>query len=223
MPIKVVITGATGMVGEGVLLECLAHPEVEEVMLIGRKALGRAHPKLREVLVADFMNLDEVKDQLRGYDGCFYCAGVSSLGKKEPEYARVTYDLAMHFAEVLAELNPGMVFDYVSGAGTDSSEKGRVMWARVKGRTENALGRLGFRRVYSFRPGYIEATEGQRNVPSYYKYFALLLPVLYRLLPNQGCTMREVGLAMIKSVVTGYPKQVLEVKDIKALAAGGLA
>jgi hypothetical protein len=129
----------------------------------------------------------------------------------------------MHFAEVLAGLNPGMVFDYVSGAGTDSSEKGRVMWARVKGRTETALGRLGFRRVYSFRPGYIEAIEGQRNVPSYYKYFALLLPVLYRLLPNHGCTMREVGLAMIKSVVTGYPKQVLEVKDIKALAAGGLA
>jgi uncharacterized protein YbjT (DUF2867 family) len=223
MAIKVIITGATGMVGEGVMLECLAHPEVAEVLLVGRKAMGRVHPKLKELLVPDFMELASVTDQLRGYDGCFYCAGVSSVGMKEPEYTRVTYDVTLHFAEVLAELNPAMVFDYVSGAGTDSSEKGRVMWARVKGRTENALGRLGFRQVYNFRPGYIGATEGQRNVPSFYKYFALLIPVLYRVLPNHGCTMREVGLAMINSVLIGYPKQVLEVRDIKALAAGRVA
>lgn len=223
MAIKVILTGATGMVGEGVLLECLAHPEVAEVLLVGRKAYGRAHPKLKELLVPDFMDLDGVKDRLSEYDACFYCAGVSSIGMKEPEYTRVTYDVTLHFAGVLAGLNPGMVFDYVSGAGTDSSEKGRVMWARVKGRTENALEQLGFRKVYNFRPGYIGATDGQRNVPSYYKYFALLIPVLYRLLPNQGCTMREVGLAMINSVVVGYPKQVLEVRDIKALAAGGVA
>ena len=219
MAIKVILTGATGMVGEGVLLECLAHPEVAEVLLVGRKAFGRVHPKLKELVVPDFLHLDGVRDQLSGYDGCFYCAGVSSVGMKEPEYTRVTYDVTLQFAEVLAELNPGMVFDYVSGAGTDSSEKGRVMWARVKGRTENALMRLGFRRVYAFRPGYIGATEGQRNVPSYYKYFALLIPVLYRVLPTHGCTMREVGLAMISSVLVEYPKQVLEVKDIKALAA----
>ena len=223
MAIKVIITGATGMVGEGVLLECLAHPEVAEVLLVGRKAFGRVHPKLKELVVPDFLHLDGVRDHLSGYDGCFYCAGVSSVGMKEPEYTRVTYDVTLQFAEVLAELNPGMVFDYVSGSGTDSSEKGRVMWARVKGRTENALMRLGFRRVYAFRPGYIGATEGQRNVPSYYKYFALLIPVLYRVLPNHGCTMREVGLAMISSVLVGYPKQVLEVKDIKALAAGGVS
>ena len=219
MAIKVIITGATGMVGEGVLLECLAHPEVAEVLLVGRKAFGRVHPKLKELVVPDFLHLDGVRDHLSGYDGCFYCAGVSSVGMKEPEYTRVTYDVTLQFAEVLAGLNPGMVFDYVSGAGTDSSEKGRVMWARVKGRTENALMRLGFRRVYAFRPGYIGATEGQRNVPSYYKYFALLIPVLYRVLPTHGCTMREVGLAMISSVLVGYPKQVLEVKDVKALAA----
>ena len=223
MAIKVIITGATGMVGEGVLLECLAHPEVAEVLLVGRKAFGRVHPKLKELVVPDFLHLDGVRDHLSGYDGCFYCAGVSSVGMKEPEYTRVTYDVTLQFAEVLAGLNPGMVFDYVSGAGTDSSEKGRVMWARVKGRTENALMRLGFRRVYAFRPGYIGATEGQRNVPSYYKYFALLIPVLYRVLPTHGCTMREVGLAMISSVLVEYPKQVLEVKDIKTLAAGGVS
>jgi len=219
MAIKVMITGATGMVGEGVLLECLAHPEVEEVLLVGRKTFGRAHPKLRELLVPDFMQLEGVRAQLAGYDGCFYCAGVSSVGKKEDEYTRVTYEVTVHFAEVLAGLNPGMVFDYVSGAGTDSSEKGRVMWARVKGQTENALMRQGFRGVYNFRPGYIGATEGQRNVMPAYKYYAWLIPVLYRVLPNQGCTMREVGLAMINSVLIGYPKQVLEVKDVKALAA----
>jgi nucleoside-diphosphate-sugar epimerase len=223
MAIKVIITGATGMVGEGVLMECLANAEVEEVLLVGRKAFGRVHPKLKELLVPDFMELDGVKERLSGYDGCFYCAGVSSVGMKEPEYTRVTYDVTLHFAEVLAGLNPGMVFDYVSGSGTDSSEKGRVMWARVKGRTENALMRLGFRRVYAFRPGYIGATEGQRNVMSAYKYYAWLIPVLYRMLPNQGCTMRELGLAMINSVLVGYPKQVLEVKDIKTLAAGAIA
>jgi len=219
MPIRVIITGATGMVGEGVLLECLAHPAVAEVLLVGRKTFGRTHPKLKELLVADFMDLNGVRDQLGGYDGCFYCAGVSSVGMKEDEYTRVTYDVTLHFAEVLAGLNPQMVFDYVSGAGTDSSEKGRVMWARVKGRTENALTRLGFRGVYNFRPGYIGATEGQQNVMSAYKYYAWMIPLLYRVLPNQGCTMREIGLAMIHSVLRGYPKQVLEVRDIKALAA----
>ena len=219
MPIKVIITGATGMVGEGVLLECLAHPEVDEVLLVGRKPFGRMHPKLKECLVADFMNLEGVGDRLRGYDACFYCAGVSSVGMKEAEYTHVTYDVTLHFAEVLAGLNPQMVFDYVTGAGTDSSEKGRVMWARVKGRTENALMRLGFRGVYNFRPGYIGATEGQQNVMSYYKYFAWMIPLLYRVLPNQGCSMHEVGLAMIHSVVKGYPKQILEVRDIKTLAA----
>ncbi len=220
MAIKVIITGATGMVGEGVLFECLAHPAVNEVLLVGRKTYGRTHPKLKECLVADFLELDGVKDQLGGYDACFYCAGVSLVGMKEVEYTRVTYDVTMHFAEVLVGLNPPMVFNYVTGGGTDSSEKGRVMWARVKGRTENALTRLGFRRVYNFRPGYIGATEGQQNVKSYYKYFAWMIPVLYRVLPNQGCSAREIGLAMINSVVIGYPKQVLEVRDIKALAAG---
>ena len=173
MAIKVMITGATGLVGEGVLLGCLKNEEVSEVLVVGRKGVGRAHPKLKELLVPDFMELDAMKDQLSGYDGCFYCAGISSLRMKEPEYNRVTYDTTLHFAEVLAELNPAMVFVYVSGAGTDSSEKGKVMWARVKGRTENALARLGFRKVYNFRPGYIGPTEGQRNVKSYYKVILL--------------------------------------------------
>ncbi len=219
MPIKVIITGATGMVGEGVLFECLAHPEVAEVLLVGRKPYGRPHPKLKECLVSDFLDIDGVRSQLSGYDACFYCAGVSSVGMKEAEYSRVTYDVTLHFAEVLAGLNPQMVFDYVTGAGTDSSEKGRLMWARVKGRTENALMQLGFRRVYNFRPGYIGPAEGQRNIKPYLRVFTWMIPLLYLLLPNQGCTMHEVGLAMIHSVLKGYPKQVIEVRDIKALAA----
>lgn len=223
MAIRVILTGATGMVGEGVLLECLANAQVGAVLLVGRKTIGRSHPKLKELLVPDFMELDGVKDWLSGYDGCFYCAGVSSLGMKEPEYAHVTYDVTLHFAEVLAELNPGMVFDYVSGVGTDGSEKGRVMWARVKGRTENALARLGFRQTYNFRAGYIAPNDGQRNIKSYNKVITWMMPVLTRLLPNQGNSVRVIALAMINSVLKGYPKQVLEVKDIKALAAGGVA
>jgi uncharacterized protein YbjT (DUF2867 family) len=223
MAIKVILTGATGMVGEGVLLECLANAEVDEVLLVVRKAIGRTHPKLKELVVPNFLELDEVKDRLSGYDGCFYCAGVSSLGMKEADYTRVTYDVTLHFAEVLAGLNPGMVFDYVSGVGTDGSEKGRVMWARVKGRTENALARLGFRQTYNFRAGYIAPSEGQRNIKSYYKVITWMMPVLTRLLPNLGSSVRVIALAMINSVRVGYPKQVLEVKDIKALAAGSVA
>jgi uncharacterized protein YbjT (DUF2867 family) len=216
--ISVIITGATGMVGEGVLLECLEHPAVERVLLVNRKSYAATHPKLRECIVPDFLQLESVSDQLTGYDACFYCAGVSSAGMSEGDYTRVTYNVTLHFAQALAALNPQMVFDYVSGAYTDSSEQGRVMWARVKGRTENALTRCGFKHVYNFRPGFMKPTPGQKNIKWYFKPFGALYPLVRLLLPNQVSTLRDVGLAMINSVLVGYPKQILEIKDINALA-----
>lgn len=215
---KVIVTGATGMVGEGVLLECLAHPAITQVLIVGRKPYGMSHPKLQELIVADFLKLDEVEDQLRGYDACFYCAGVSAVGMKEDEYSRITYDTTMHFAKTLVKLNPKMVFDYVSGLATDSSEKGRMMWARVKGKTENALMQLPFRGVYNFRPGLMKSTPGQKNIKPLFKFMDSLYPVLGRVFPNSSSTLKEVGLAMINSVTKGYEKQILEVKDIKLLA-----
>src|SRR5579871_2321661 len=214
--LAVIITGATGMVGEGVLLECLEHPAVERVLLVSRKPYGANHPKLTECIVPDFLELDQFRSRLTGYDACFYCAGVSSRGMGEAEYTRITYDLTIHLAETLALLNPQMVFDYISGALTDSSEKGRVMWARVKGKTENALARMAFRKVYNFRPGFMKPTPGQKNIKSYYKLIGWLYPVLRVLAPNQVSTMRDVGRAMINSVLKGYPKQILEIKDINA-------
>jgi uncharacterized protein YbjT (DUF2867 family) len=215
---KVIITGATGMVGEGVLLECLAHPAVEQILLVSRKPYGGTHPKLQECIVADFLNLEGVENQLAGYDACFYCAGVSSAGMSESEYSRITYDITLHFAHTLARLNPQMVFDYVSGSLTDSSEKGRIMWARVKGRTENALARARFRSVFLFRPGFMKPIAGQRNIKGYYKAIGWLYRVLHTLLPNQVSTLQDVGLAMILTVLKGYPKQILEIRDINALA-----
>lgn len=220
MSIKVIITGATGMVGEGVLLGCLAHPEVSQVLIVNRRASGFKHPKLKECIAPDFMNLEKVTDQLKSYDACFYCAGVSSVGMKEAGYMHVTYEITMHFAETLAGLNPGMVFTYVSGAFTDSSEKGRSMWARVKGKTENALMRLPFKKVYNFRPAFIKPATGQTNIPGFYKYISWLFPVFHTFLPNRVCTMSDIGQAMINCVLKGYSRQILEVRDIKLLAQG---
>jgi uncharacterized protein YbjT (DUF2867 family) len=216
--LRIIITGATGMVGEGVLLECLEHPAVAQVLIVSRKPYPAKHPKLKECLVPDFLDLDGFSSQLTGYDACFYCAGVSSRGMSESEYSHITYDVTMHFARKLASLNPQMIFDYVSGSLTDSTEKGRIMWARVKGKTENALMQSGFKRVYNFRPGFMKPTPGQQNIKSYYNFIGWLYPLLRLLFPNQVCTMREVGLAMINSVLKGYPKQILEISDIKALA-----
>ena len=220
MTLKVIVTGATGMVGEGVLLECLEHPAIAEVLSVSRRPFGLAHPKLKELVVPDFFHLDAVAEQLSGYDACFYCAGVSSVGKKEPEYTRITYDTTLHFAKVLAARNPGMTFVFVSGSGTDSSEKGRVMWARVKGRTENALERVGFKAVYNFRPGFMRATPGQRNLPSFYKWIGWMYPGLRAVFPNGVSTLQEVAVAMIHAALHGADKTVLEVKDINALAKG---
>ncbi|GAB2964842.1 epimerase [Hymenobacter coalescens] len=215
---KVIVTGATGMVGEGVLLECLQDPGISHVLVVTRRPTGRQHPKLREVLLQDFEHPESIEADLRGYDACYFCLGVSSVGMKEPEYTRLTYDLTLGFARTLARLNPGMTFCYVSGAGTDSSEKGRQMWARVKGRTENELLRLPFRAAYMFRPGFMKATPGQQNVLPMYKYIAWLYPVARQLAPGFVSTMAEVGRAMINVTRHGYAKPVLEVKDIVALA-----
>jgi uncharacterized protein YbjT (DUF2867 family) len=218
MKIKVIITGVTGMVGEGVMLHCLDNPEVAEILIVNRKPYPKQHPKLKELLVPDFFDLNGVTDQLVGYDACFFCAGVSSVGMKEPEYTHVTYDLTLHFAEALAKLNKDMVFTYVSGAHTDNSEKGSSMWARVKGRTENALIRLPFKKAYNFRPGFMKPVDGQVSMKTFYKFIAPLYPLLNWIIPKQLLTLHVVGQAMINAVVKGYPKSVLEIEDIKALS-----
>ena len=218
MKIKVIITGATGMVGEGVLLHCLDNPDVEQVLIVNRKHYDREHPKLKELLVPDFMDLAKATDQLTGYDACFFCAGVSSVGKKEPEYTHLTYDLTLNFAQTVAGLNPGMVFTYVSGSHTDSTEKGSTMWARVKGRTENALFKLPFKKAYAFRPGIMKPVDGQQSLNGVYRWFMWLYPVVHFFVPKSTLTLNEVGQAMINCVTKGYPKSVLEINDIRALS-----
>ena len=208
------------MVGEGVLLECLMHSDVEQVLVINRKPGGVSHPKLSEIIHSDFFDLKPIEQQLTGLNACFFCLGVSSVGMSKEEYRHITYDLTLTVAQLLAKLNPATTFCYVTGAGTDSSEQGSVAWARVKGATENALLRL-FKRAYMFRPGFMKATPGQNNVKSYYKFIAWLYPIGRALYPAGFCTLREVGLAMINAASKGYPKQILEVKDIVALAADG--
>lgn len=218
MGIKIILTGATGLVGEGVLLTCLEHPEIDKVLMVNRRSYPAKHPKLKECIVPDFFQLGEFADQLKGYDACFYCAGISSRGLKEAAYSFITYDTTLHFANTLLSLNPDMVFGHISGSHTDSSEKGKIMWARVKGKTENALMKLAFKKVYNFRPGLMKPGEGQKNVKGHYKIINRLYPFLSALFPNNSCTLHVVGLAMINSVLKGYPKQILEVKNIKELA-----
>jgi uncharacterized protein YbjT (DUF2867 family) len=184
---------------------------------VNRKHYDLEHPKLKECIIPDFMKLGDLSAQLSGYDACFYCAGVSSVGMDEAKYTYITYDTTLNFAEKLAALNPGMVFTYVSGSSTDSTEKGRSMWARVKGRTENALMRLPFRGVYNFRPGGMTPVKGQKNVKTLFKVF---IPVFSLLMPKWMCSLDELGQAMIHAVTKGYAKQVLEIKDIKVLAKG---
>ena len=218
MTLSVIVTGATGMVGEGVLLECLADPRVGRVLVVNRKPGGVSHPKLTELVHADFLDLSAIQPRLAGHDACFFCLGVSSIGMSEADYTRVTRDLTLNMGRTLARLNPDMAFCYVTGAGTDSTERGKVMWARVKGATENELLRL-FRRGVMFRPGMMRATPGQKNLKGWYLALAWIYPIGRRLAPGSFCTLREVGQAMINTAVSGAPKQVLEVRDIVALAA----
>lgn len=173
MNFKVIITGATGMVGEGVLLECLQHPAIAEVLMVNRRPFALQHPKLKELILPDFLNPEGHDEALSGYDACFFCAGISSIGMKEAQYHTITYDTTLAFARKLASLNPAMIFDYISGAHTDSSEKGKLMWARVKGKTENALARLPFKQVYNFRPGFIKPSPQQKMYAGSLKRSAL--------------------------------------------------
>ena len=217
MALKAIITGATGMVGEGVLIECLNHPDVEQVLAINRRPGGVSHPKLREIIHGDFFALTSIEPQLVGYDACFFCLGVSSVGLSQEEYRRTTYDLTLNVARTLAKCSPDLAFCYVTGAGTDSSETGRIAWARVKGATENALMRV-FKRSYMFRPGFMRATPGQKNLKSIYRWFAWVYPLGRALYPKGFCTLQEVGRAMINAASKGYPKPILEVADIVTLA-----
>jgi uncharacterized protein YbjT (DUF2867 family) len=213
---KVIITGATGMVGEGVLHVCLQHTAIEQVLIVNRKPAGVQHPKLKEVIHQDFYDLSAVEEHLKGYDACFFCLGVSSVGMKEADYTKVTYTLTMHFGQTVARLNPGMVFCYVSGAGTDSTEQSRLMWARVKGRTENHLMGLDLQ-AYAIRPGFIKPIPGLQHINPLYKYINWIFPIGRWIYPRAFCTMQELALAMIHVAGYGYQKKVLEGDDLIAL------
>lgn len=216
--LKVIITGATGMVGEGILQECLTNPEVEKILLINRKPSGYSHPKIEEIIHPDLSDISSLSEKVTGYNACYFCAGVSSIGMNEEQYTKVTYDLTLGFAKTLAALNPQMTFCYVSGASTDSTEKGKQMWARVKGKTENDLMKLPFKTVYNFRPAFMKPTKGAKNVKGLFKVINTLYPVFRLFSTTYFLTLEEVGKAMIKATTNGYSKPVLEVKDIAALS-----
>jgi uncharacterized protein YbjT (DUF2867 family) len=215
---KVILFGGSGMVGQGVLRECLTDPGVEAVLSVGRSPLGVVHPKLREIIHKDFTDYSAIEPQLAGYDACFFTLGVSSIGMDAERYRHLTYDLTMTAAQTLARLNPGMVFTYVTGRGSDSTEQGSLMWARVKGKTENDLLKLPFKAAYMFRPAGIQPLHGVRSktgwINAVYALTAPLLAVMVRVTPNYMTTSERLGRAMIKVARDGYPKPVLESEDI---------
>ncbi|MDX8337627.1 NAD-dependent epimerase/dehydratase family protein [Draconibacterium sp. IB214405] len=219
---KVIVTGATGMVGKGVLLECLDHESVEKVLVIGRNPVDITHPKLEELIHNDFSDFSTVKGQLAGYDACFLCMGISSVGMKEDDFKKITYDFTLSLARELFPLNPEMTITYVSGEGTDSSEKGKVMWARVKGKTENDLIKLGFKQAFMFRPGLIIPLRGIKSRTKAYQfiydYFMWLVRLVKALAPNAVVNTTQVGKAMIKAVLFGYNSVIIKPKDIIQLA-----
>ena len=218
---NVLLFGATGMIGQGVLRECLQDPDVRTILAVGRTSTGVESPKLRELIHHDLLNYSAIKARLSGFSACFFCLGVSSGGMSEPEYERITYSVTVAAAETLYRLSPRMTFIYVSGAGTDSSERGRVRWARVKGRTENALLKL-FEHAYMFRPGIIQPLDGIKSKTGSYRLLYTLtgplLPLLRSILPNHILTTRQMGRAMLRIAKRGYPKRVLESRDIRAAA-----
>jgi uncharacterized protein YbjT (DUF2867 family) len=221
--LKVIITGATGMIGEGVLYECLNHAEVEKVLVISRNPCGYSHPKLNEIIHKDLSNISSLSESVKGYNACYFCLGVTSLGKNEEDYTRLTYTLTLDFATILASYNPDMTFCYISGASTDSSEKGKTMWARVKGKTENDLMKLPFKQVYNFRPGGIEPFLPLRPSQTYYKtykYLSWLLALMKVITPNMVITLKDMSASMINASLIGYSKNILEMKDMKMLAKG---
>ena len=220
---KVVLFGATGMVGQGVLRECLLDPGVERVLAVVRTPMDQRHEKLRDLVVRDFLDFSPVERELAGYDACFFCLGVTSAGMNEEDYRRITYDVTMSAATILARLNPGLTFVFVSGAGADSSESGRVMWARIKGKAENAILRTPFKASYVFRPAYIQPRHGIQSRTRLYRilYLAIapLYPLLKTLFPRRVTTTEQMGQAMIAVVRRGAPKRLLESADINAAAS----
>lgn len=223
---KVILFGATGMVGQGVLRECLLDKDVEVVKTLGRKASATQHPKLYEVVHPNLWDYSDIEGELKDLDACFFCLGVSSLGMSEPDYAHVTYELTVAAGQVLSRLNPGMTMVFVSGQGTDSTEKGPVMWARVKGKAENALAEMPFKAVYFFRPGMIQPLHGiQSRTPAYRIIYALMrpfLPLLKRLFPGQITTTENVGKAMLQVAKKGFPQRILGNREMNAAAASYL-
>jgi uncharacterized protein YbjT (DUF2867 family) len=219
--VKVILLGATGMVGQGVLRECLLDPDVESVLTLGRNAIAVQHEKLQEIVHNDLSELSSIEGKLSGYDACFFCLGVSAAGMKEEAYRSVTYDVTISVARTLARFNPGMTFIYVSGAGTDSTERGRMMWARVKGKTENALLQMPFKATYMFRPGYIQPLHGIRTKTKWYgAVYAMmgpLYPVWKLLFPKYVTTTECVGRAMLNIAKKGSGKSVLENQDINSI------
>ena len=218
---KYLIFGATGMVGQGVLRECLLDPAVHRVVTVGRSPSGRTHPKLGELVVPDLTDLSAIEQDLAGFDACFFCVGVTSAGLGEAEYSRLTYDLTMAVARTVARLNPGLTFVFVSGLGADGSERGRVMWARVKGRTENALLRLPFRATYIVRPAYIQPLHGIRSRTRWYRMFyaamAPLYPILRAGFPGAVTTTEQLGRAMLAVARRGHATPILDSRDINRL------
>lgn len=219
---KVILTGATGMVGKGILMECLDHESISEVLVIGRSSVGIKHPKLKELIHKDFSDFSDEKNNLAGYDACFYSLGISAAGLTEEQYTKITYGYTLTLARVLYELNPKMTFNYVSGEGTDSSEKGRIMWARVKGKTENDILKMGFKQAHAFRPGMIIPLKGIKSrTKSYqfmYDYFMWLVRLVKTFSPNSVVSTTQIGLAMINSMYKTCDKKVLRPKDIIILS-----
>lgn len=219
--LNVIITGATGMIGEGVLFECINHPLIDKILVITRKPTGYKHPMLTEIQHYDFSDISSLSEQLKGYNTCYFCLGVTSVGKNEVDYTQLTYTLTLNFARTLSEINPDLIFCYISGAGTDSSEKGKRMWARIKGKTENDLLKLPLKQVYNFRPGGIEPFLPLRPTQTYYKtykYLKWLFKILKLVKPEFMISLKELASAMINASLVGYPKNILEINDIKLLA-----
>lgn len=220
MKIKTILFGSTGMIGQGVLRECLENENVESILVINRQTCGISNPKLKEIIHKDLFDLSELTNEMTGYNACFFCLGVSSAGLNENEYHRITYDLTLNVARTLSELNKEMVFCYISGAGTDSSEKGRIMWARVKGKTENALLLLPFKKAYMFRPGFIQPMKGIRSKTRLYNALYAVFSPLYFVLKHFDSFVTNTEIfskAMINTVLNGYGKNILENNDINKL------
>lgn len=218
MKLKVLLTGATGMVGEGVLHKYLQHNQVEKVLVINRSHCDLNHSKPDEIIHDDFLDTSAIAEKMAGYTTCFFCHGVFSVRMKEADYHRLTHTLTLSFAETLVKKKPAMIFCYISGRGTDSTEKGRLMWARVKGKTENDLMKLPFKNAYAFRPGYMHPTKGLKSTLKAYKYVGWLYPFFRNFFPKSVSILKELGIAMILVGLKGYSRNIVEVKDIVSLA-----